>query len=147
MTGDVRTGGCLCGAVRVSARLSSNEIQACHCGQCRRWTGGGPLFVVAVEDPVFEGADRIGAFHLSEWGERAFCKDCGATLYWRMRGRPVSYIAAGMLDDDEGLTVAEEIFADRRAHWMKPWAHAAQSTEAEEFAKLDQALDGSGAAD
>ena len=36
-----KTGQCLCGAVTFSADVAA-EIQACHCTQCQRWTGGGP---------------------------------------------------------------------------------------------------------
>lgn len=129
-------GGCLCGAVRLTARVPKREILACHCGQCRRWTGGGPLFSVRVEEPRIEGAESIGAFHASAHGERAFCTICGTTLYWRMRGGPVTSVAAGVLDDQSGFAVTEEIFCDRRAPWTPPYPDAAQSTEAQESAKL-----------
>ena len=32
-------GGCLCGGVRFEADPPLREIVACHCGQCRRWSG------------------------------------------------------------------------------------------------------------
>ena len=44
-----RCGRCLCGAVTVRAELKSPEIGACHCGQCQRWTGGGPYFAASVD--------------------------------------------------------------------------------------------------
>lgn len=138
--GERRTGRCLCGAVRYDVRLARPEIQICHCGQCRRWTGGPGYFAVSVEDARIEGADKIVHHRLSEWGERAFCGACGATLYWRMQGGPVTNVAAGGLDDQTGLAVGEEIFTDRRADWIAPWPHASQSTEAEEMAKLDAHL-------
>lgn len=139
---DAPTGGCLCGAVRFTATLPEGKVQACHCTQCQRWTGGGPLFSVRVADLQIAGEDSIATYHASDWGERAFCRTCGATLYWRMQGRPVAYVAAGLLDDQSGLTVAEEIFVDHRPGWMRPWPEAAQSTEAEEQAKLDAFLKG-----
>ena len=131
-----KTGSCLCGAVRVSAEIGPRKVVACHCGQCRKWTGGGPYFSTSVINPVIEGEDSVGVYAASEWGERGFCKTCGATLFWKMKDKPVHNLAAGLFDDQSDLTVTEEIFCDRRADWHVSWPDAAQSTEAEEFAKF-----------
>ena len=32
------TGGCLCGGVRYKATRASENMVACHCGQCRKQT-------------------------------------------------------------------------------------------------------------
>lgn len=134
-----RTGQCLCGAVSFSANIG-DAITACHCIQCQRWTGGGPLMTVRASELVITGEDRISAYHASEWGERAVCGTCGSTLYWRMQGKPVAGIAVGLLDDQSGLTVGQEIFVDYRPDWMPPFGGASQSTEAQEMAKLEEFL-------
>ncbi len=136
-----RAGGCLCGAVRIAA-AADPAVQACHCVQCQRWTGGGPLLSVRVHDLQITGQDCIGTYHASTWGERAFCKICGSTLYWRMQGKPVAYVALGLFDDQSAFAVREEIFTDHRPGWLPPWAGASQSTEAEEIAKLKSHLAG-----
>lgn len=141
MSDERHQGGCLCGAVRYDARVPQKTVLACHCVQCRRWTGGPAFFSVAVEDARFTGEDSIAHHRASEWGERGFCSLCGSTLYWRMQGEPVTGVAAGSLDDQSGFAVAEEIFSDRRAPWIPPWPHASQSTEAQEIAKLDAYLE------
>jgi hypothetical protein len=136
-----RTGGCLCGAVTLRARLAEPpSIQACHCGQCRRWTGGGPLFSVRVSGVEIEGEDALGAYHASDWGERVFCTHCGTTLWWKMQGKPVKFVVVGVLDDQSALEVRQEIFVDHRAHWLPAWPEATQSTEAEELAALQAYL-------
>lgn len=137
-----KTGGCLCGAVRIAATLTGDAIQLCHCGQCQRWTGGGPLVSVRVDDLEVEGDAAIATYKASDWGERAFCGTCGSTLYWRMAGKPVKYIAAGLLDDQGDLTVRSEIFIDDRPAWLPAWPDAAQRTEAEELAALHAYLEG-----
>ncbi|MEL6600035.1 MAG: GFA family protein [Pseudomonadota bacterium] len=139
---DAVTGQCLCGAVRISGTVEERAIQACHCGQCRRWTGGGPLTSVRVHDLKVEGEDAIRTFHVSEWGERAFCGTCGTTLYWSMRDRQPAYVTVGLLDDQSDYAVTHEIFIDARPEWFPPWAGATQSTEAEEMAKLHAFLKG-----
>lgn len=134
------TGGCLCGAVRFTGTLTSDAIGACHCKQCQRWTGGGPLLCVTMEGVEMTGEPAL--FRISEWGERGFCNTCGTTLFWRMQGKPTTTVAVGALDDQTGLTVREEIFVDHRPAWLPVWEGASQSTEAQEFAKLDAALNG-----
>ena len=44
------SGGCLCGAVRFTARLSKREMSVCHCDRCRRWSGG--AFMAVETDGV-----------------------------------------------------------------------------------------------
>jgi len=134
-----RSGQCLCGAVTLRAEISG-AIQACHCVQCQRWTGGGPHLAAAASDVRISGGEKVAAYHASEWGERAVCGTCGSTLYWCMQGKPPDSVAVGLLGDQTGLTVTEEIFVDYRPDWLPPFDGAAQSTEAEEMAKLDEYL-------
>ncbi len=130
-----KTGSCLCGAVSFEGSFAP-ELQACHCVQCQRWTGGGPLIVARSDDLRITGADQIAHYRASSWGERGFCKACGSPLYWRMQDGPVTQIAAGLLDDQSDLHMSEEIFVDHRPAWLPPWPEAGQSTEAQEFEKL-----------
>ena len=139
---DISTGGCLCGAVRFTCTVPEGAIQACHCVQCQKWTGGGPLMSVRIADLALEGEDSISTYRASEWGERAFCTACGSTLYWRMQGKPVKFLAVGLFDNQTELTVQEEIFIDHRPGWLPPWERARQSTEADEMAQLTTYLKG-----
>ncbi len=137
MSEDLKTGQCLCGEVRFRFSTSAPGLQACHCHQCQRWTGGSPLIGIRVSDVAIEGEDNIARYHASDFGERCFCRKCGTTLFWKMQDGPVDFLCAGLLDDQTGLEMTEEIFADRRAHWLRPWKDASQSTEAEQIAKFD----------
>ncbi len=133
-------GQCLCGAVRFTFTVRKPEIGACHCHQCQRWTGGSPLFCVRVKDVIIEGEENISRYRASDHGERGFCKVCGTTLFWKMQGEPIASLTVGLLDDAAGYAVTEEIFVDRRAGWQPAWAGASQSSEAEEFEKLERHL-------
>lgn len=139
---DQRTGQCLCGAVTFSAVLPSDTIQLCHCKQCQRWTGGGPLTAVRVKELTLSGEDAIQAYHASDHGERAFCGTCGTTLYWKLQGRRLAFMSAGLFDDQTGLTVREEIFVDHRPDWLPAHAGAKQHDEAEMQAQLNAFLKG-----
>ncbi len=135
----IRSGQCLCGAVKITADTSS-EIELCHCGQCQRWSGGGPYYVVSAKDVAVTGEASIDRFRASHWGERAFCCTCGTTLFWRIQGQPIGSLAVGLFDDQSDMTIKAEIFVDHRPAWLKPYPGASQSTEAEELAKLDAFL-------
>jgi hypothetical protein len=108
------SGRCLCGAVSFTAEIEGRGIDVCHCAMCRRWMGG-PFLGLAHKGAVrFEGAEHIGVYTSSEWGECAFCKVCGTSLYWRLRGTDEYSFCAGTLDDQSALELATEIFIDEK---------------------------------
>ena len=76
-------GRCLCGACTFSVTLRDENVDACHCGQCRTWAAGPFMDVMALSAPVFDDQDAVGVYRSSEWGERLFCKTCGSALAWR----------------------------------------------------------------
>ena len=137
-----RTGQCICGAVRFTCRLKHTEMHACHCTQCQRWRGGGPLINVSIETLDIEDETTVSEYRASTWGSRCFCRQCGLTLFWKMQGKAPKSLAVGLLDDQSGLTMKNEIFVDYRPCWLPVWADADQSTEAQEFAKLKDYLEG-----
>lgn len=132
-------GHCLCGAVQVAADLGT-DLTACHCRQCQRWTGGGPLFSVRVTGLEIKGEEHVATYRASAHGERAFCRTCGSALWWKMQGRPVAFVVPGLFDDQEAMEMQGEIFADHRPGWLAPWPGAKQTTEAEELAGLEAFL-------
>ena len=135
----MKTGTCLCGAVTVKANVA-DTLMACHCQQCQRWTGGGPLYSIPVTEVDISGSDHVEVYRHSAHGERAFCRRCGTTLLWTMAGRIPTSVTPALFDDQSHMTLTDEIFTDRRAPWQEPIPGASQSTEAEEFAKLDAYL-------
>lgn len=115
-----RTGKCLCGAVHFTIRDLGPEFGVCHCKMCQRW-GGGPGFSFAVKsDSIsFEGEDKVRRYKSSDWAERAFCGECGSSLWYKVTApgqHADSYhMSLGLLDDTSGLKNTREIFVD-----MKP---------------------------
>ena len=108
------SGRCLCGAVSFTAEIAGRGIDVCHCSMCRRWTGG-PLLGLAHDGAVrFQGAEHIGVYASSDWGERGFCRVCGSSLYWRVRGTDEYSFCAGALDDQSALALTTEIFIDEK---------------------------------
>ena len=136
---DTRTGHCLCGTVSFTAEVTG-EMTACHCSQCQRWTGGGPYLSARARNVFVSGGETARVYHASDWAERVSCATCGSILWWKMQGKPVAFVAVGLLDDQSGLKVTEEVFADYRPEWLPPFEGATQSTEAEEMVKLEAYL-------
>ena len=82
---DTRTGGCLCGAVRFTARLTKTQFGACHCEMCRRWTGSALLgLTVPTGNIDWQGEDHVATRQTSPWAMRAWCRECGSNLYFRV---------------------------------------------------------------
>ncbi len=104
----------MCGAVTFVADVASANVNACHCGMCRKWATG-PMMTIEHKGPVtFTGSDNIGRFHASQSGERGFCKVCGSSLFWKLRGEDHYWLSAGAMADTSGLKLAEELFIDAK---------------------------------
>ncbi len=110
------TGRCLCGAVAFRAARDRDHADACHCGQCRRWSGN---FWASVNVPSaslkFEsGEDSLRWFRSSDLVRRGFCKKCGSALFWHAdRHKDHAHriaIALGALDEPTGVKITEHIF-------------------------------------
>lgn len=108
------TGGCLCGAVRFKAERRSSRVGACHCGMCRRWSGG-LYMAVACEGLEFTETAALGRYVSSDWAERLFCTACGSSLAWQMRnGSGHAYVSASSFDDAGGLVLDHEVYIDEK---------------------------------
>jgi hypothetical protein len=109
------SGGCLCGAVRFTAVPEKLEMDVCHCGMCRRWSGGVNMSV-PCNDLAVEDERALGRYASSEWAERLFCKECGSSLFWRMQSDTSGHVAVSFQSFDHLAPVAfaEEIFIDEK---------------------------------
>ncbi|MFC7400372.1 GFA family protein [Chelatococcus sp. GCM10030263] len=107
-------GGCLCGAVRFAAVPAKNAMDVCHCGMCRRWTGG-VLMTVPCAKVTMADESAVKVYASSDWGERVFCGTCGSSLFWRVRGKS-DHVAVSVqsFDDMSPFVFAEEIFIDEK---------------------------------
>lgn len=55
----VVNGKCLCGTIHFQFKVKSKEFDVCHCGMCRRWSGGPGFGVTSVTDPIFNGIEYL----------------------------------------------------------------------------------------
>ncbi len=129
------SGRCLCGAVRFQAEDVETDHHACHCGMCRRWSGGSPLFVARVGKVEFEG-DAPATFDSSEWAQRGFCRKCGTTLFYLLKPTQSYFMSVGAFDDPARFRLAREIFIDHKPGGYDLAGDHPRWTEAETFARL-----------
>jgi hypothetical protein len=122
----VRTGGCLCGAVRYSVRGDPVHVGRCHCADCRKESGS--AFIVYGHWPVeaFEVSGEI-----SSYGGRGFCPLCGSRLLDPVGpGDTLIEIRLGSLDEAPfELKPEAEVWVKRRESWLLPVEGAAQHDE------------------
>lgn len=127
------TGGCACGAVRFAAQAPV-EYEVCHCTMCRRWTGGAFLAADCGENVRFEGP--VAVWDSSDRAERGGCQRCGSPLFFRQKGGGAHYMAIGAFDDQEGWTMVEQIFIDRKPGHFAFANDTRTRTEAECLAEM-----------
>jgi len=139
MSGDLRPGGCLCGAVRFELELDVHHFGVCHCGMCRKWSAG-PFF--AVHAPAAKGRlveDRGLAWYASsEWARRGFCRECGTSLFYQLVGSdaPDWIVSVEALDDAEDLSIGSHIYIDAKPRRYDFADDAPRLTEAEFLASM-----------
>jgi hypothetical protein len=84
---------------------------------CQRWSGGS-FMAVACEDVRIEPTESLATYVSSEWAERQFCRSCGSSLFWRMRGHEGHiYVSALSFEDQDQLNLESEIFIDEKPSW------------------------------
>lgn len=74
------TGGCQCGRIRYSARISSPDAYLCHCRMCQRATGGVSIAYVNVTKAAVTWETEPDFYQSSPIARRPFCSNCGTPL-------------------------------------------------------------------
>jgi len=109
-------GSCLCGAVRFTATVEDDAVNACHCSMCRKWTGG-PLLVVHSTQPLTFSGTQPAVYDSSDWAQRGFCPTCGTHLFYRLKAGNFDAVPVGVLDSDHPWRFDLQIFVDEKPAW------------------------------
>ncbi len=114
-----RTGGCLCGAVRYETRGPLRDVVNCHCRRCRRTHGHFGAYSEVGPDDLVLLEERGLSWYVADGRERGFCRECGASLFWRRAGADSTSVAAGTLDEPTGLRTVAHIFVDSKGDYYE----------------------------
>ncbi|MCP3972847.1 MAG: GFA family protein [Rhodobacteraceae bacterium] len=113
----MKTGSCLCGAVRYRVDGPLRSVVACHCVQCRKTSGHHVAATSAPRDRVSVDGE-VTWYHASDTARRGFCATCGSSLFWDGQGDNLS-IHAGTLDGETGLKLIGHIYcADKGDYYQ-----------------------------
>lgn len=80
----IHHGACFCGAVRITARGTPEDMGYCHCTSCRAYSGALVVaFTIwqAENVQVTQGAELLGSFNKVGTSDRTFCARCGGHLF------------------------------------------------------------------
>ena len=107
----MKTGSCLCGAVKYEVHGALRPVIACHCTQCRKQTGT-YMSATAAADADFKFTQTRGLkwYRSSAEAQRGFCGECGSALFWKRDGSDSITITAGSIDGPTGVALEGHIF-------------------------------------
>lgn len=108
------TGHCLCGAVQIRARSLSDEISACHCEMCTRWSGSVQMGIEAHESGVTV-TGPVKTYQSTPFSERAWCDTCGSALWLRNtegEGSDLYEFVPGLFENAAGARLTRIVYAD-----------------------------------
>lgn len=104
----MKTGGCLCGAVKYVISGPMRPVVACHCLQCRK-TSGHYVSATSADRGDISISGDVTWYQSSETAQRGFCGICGSNLFWDGASSNLS-VFAGTLDGKTGLETIGHIF-------------------------------------
>ncbi|WP_293858227.1 GFA family protein [uncultured Alsobacter sp.] len=111
------TGGCLCGAVRLTATGTPYRVGLCHCMDCRKHHGA--LFQATA---IFPETSVSVQGETRDYEGRHFCPRCGSSVFG-VSGDEVE-VSLGALDAPDQLAPTYENWTVRRETWLPPFSLA-----------------------
>jgi hypothetical protein len=124
MTKKILNGSCLCGEIAYQIEGPFNVFQYCHCSRCRKFTGSAHasnLFVPPEHFKWTRGEELLGRYEHPEakYFATNFCKQCGSSLPWAVKGGKNIIVTAGTLDEDPEIKPKWNIFWKFKAPWFE----------------------------
>jgi hypothetical protein len=119
----VRSGGCVCWAVRYTVRGEPFHVGRCHCVDCRKRSGS--TYTIYGQWPLssFESSGEYATYD-----HDSFCPRCGSRLF--LLDEQGVEIQLGSLDDAPfELRPEAELWIKRREPWLPAVEGASQHAE------------------
>ncbi len=126
-------GSCLCGKIKIQALAMNTNLGVCHCSMCRKWSAGPFLAVDCGTDVKIEGNEYLSVYNSSDWAERAFCKNCGTNLFYRLK-ESQQYIVSSEIFNQAELNFDHQVFIDEKPKYYAFSNKTKDMTGAEVFA-------------
>ena len=115
-----KRGTCLCGSVSFEVFGEIPPGDACHCSDCRKFTGH---FFASTDIPrkdlEIAGEENITWFSLNEKVRRGFCSICGSSLFWDPLERDWIAVAMGAFDSPTGAHLGKHIWVSDKGDYYE----------------------------
>jgi hypothetical protein len=114
------TGGCLCGAIRYEAKVTTSKNWYCHCRMCQKASGSvvsTSAIIPKSKLQIIKGDPKF--YQSSQHIERGFCADCGSPMFFRPSNEDWISILSGTLDDPELAPPEGHYGVESRISWLK----------------------------
>ncbi len=111
-------GGCLCGQVRYTLGARPKAINACHCTDCHKLSGGTNLLMLIADNTAFRFNGPIHTYRKKADSGRELdigrCANCGTRLFHHnLASNALVFIAAGTLDDPSWAVPTSHIWIEQ----------------------------------
>jgi len=121
----MKTGQCLCGAVKYEFAGEPAFVGGCYCKECQRGSGGGHIVIAGVPETALKVIGKTNSYVRAGGSgkniTRVFCPTCGSPLYSRPESVPgMLMVRLGTLDDSSGYQPMMNIFCSEAAVWDAP---------------------------
>ncbi len=117
----VNKGSCLCSKVQYEIHCEFEDVLNCHCSMCRKLHASAFRTRAKIRSSgwnTIKGEEYI-KFYESSLGEyKAFCSECGSSLYTKFDRQPeVLGFPLGTLDTDPNVRATRHIYVGSKAPW------------------------------
>jgi len=120
------TGGCHCGRIRFACEVDAEEVEICHCADCKQLSGSAFSTVVPVVPSTLRyetGQPRTYAKTADSGRVRvqSFCGDCGSPLSSGPQAGEagVLRLRVGALDQREALIPRQQFWSVAALPWTQ----------------------------
>lgn len=115
-------GSCLCKRVTYEIDGPLTDVLNCHCSMCRKLHASAfrtRARVASRDWKTLSGAESIKFYESSPGEHKAFCSECGSSLFTRFDAHPeVLGFPLGTLDTDPGVKPTRHIYVADKAPWF-----------------------------
>ncbi|MFV1491693.1 GFA family protein [Phaeobacter sp. JH20_36] len=102
-------GSCLCGGIHYETSAQPQGASMCHCGQCRRQSGG--IWSSArVPEAELMISGEVSWYAASPVAKRGFCARCGSFLFWKAEDGDAICFSLGSVEAPTGVSLEKHIF-------------------------------------
>lgn len=116
----MKTGSCVCGAVSFEVSVDLKRPDACHCQQCRKFSGH---YFVSTDVPRaavrVTGGEHVTWYHSSDRVRRGFCSICGSSMFFDPPARDWVGLAMGAFDGRTDTSTELHVFTAEKGDYYE----------------------------